>query len=127
MSTAASQGQRGLDLFLRPTAFWLWCLPGCAAIAAAVLEGNHRLSLTTTGIIWTLATLWIGVGCAWNALRCGRIHCIIHGTMLPLLALVGILNVMGVLAISWNIYWAAFGAILIAGFIPEILGKRHYI
>jgi hypothetical protein len=102
-------------------------MPGCIALVAAVLDGSHRLSLSATEIAWTLATLWIGAGCAWNARRCGRVHCLIDGALLPLLALVGLLNVMGVLALSSNIYWATFGAILVTGFLAEIVAKRYYI
>jgi hypothetical protein len=121
------QHQRSRDLFLQPAGLWLWCLPGCAAIGASVLEGSHRLSMTAVGVVWTIATLWIGIACAWNARRCGRLHCLVDGTLLPALAVIGALNVVGILPMSWNIYWAVFGAVLVAGFISEILRKSHYI
>jgi hypothetical protein len=30
-----------------------------------------------------------------------------------------------VIAISWNLYWAAFMVILVASFVPEVLGRRY--
>ncbi len=124
---ADHEQQRAHDLFLQSAGLWMWCLPGCAAIGAAVLASTHRLSMTGAEVVWTLATLWIGVGCAWNARRCGRVHCVIDGILFPVLGAVGLLNILGVLPMSWNLYWAAFGAILVAGFVPEVIGKRYYI
>jgi len=83
--------------------------------------------MTVAGVVWTIATLWIGIACAWNARRCGRLHCFVDGTLLPALAVIGLLNVVGVLAMSWNIYWAVFGGVLVTGFVAEIIGKRYYI
>jgi len=45
--------------------------------------------------------------------------------LLPTLALVGALNVADVIAISWNPYWAAFMVIIVASFVPEVLGRRY--
>jgi hypothetical protein len=113
------------DRLLGPSALWLWCVPGCIAIAASILVGDHTLSLTAAGVLWTAATLWIGLGCAWNAYACGRVHCFVDGALLPLLAILGVLNVAGVIAISWNLYWGVFAVIVVAGFVPEVLGKTY--
>lgn len=113
------------DRLLGPSAFWLWCIPGCVAISASILEGDHSLSLTAAGVLWTAATLWIGLGCLWNARTCGRVHCVVDGALLPLLAIVGALNVATVIGISWNLYWAIFVIIVVASFVPECLGKRY--
>ena len=77
------------------------------------------------GVLWTAATLWIGLGCVWNALACGRVHCFVDGVLLPVLAIVGALNVATVIAISWNLYWAAFIVIIVASFVPEVLVRRY--
>jgi hypothetical protein len=95
------------------------------AIGASILEGDHTVSLTAAGVLWTAATLWIGLGCAWNARVCGRVHCFVDGVLLPVLAIVGALNVASVIAISWNLYWAAFIVIIVASFVPEVLGRRY--
>jgi hypothetical protein len=124
-STSRQQLRRPSDRLLGPSAFWLWCVPGCIAIAASILQGDRTLSLRASGIIWTAATLWIGLGCAWNARACGRVHCFVDGVLLPVLAIVGVLNVVNAISISWNLYWAAFGIIVVVSFIPEVFGKKY--
>jgi hypothetical protein len=125
MARSDLQLRKTSDRLLGPSAFWLWCVPGCVAIGASILLGDHTLSLTAAGVLWTAATLWIGLGCAWNAHACGRVHCFVDGVLLPVLALVGALNVVTVIAISWNLYWAAFMVIVVASFVPEVLGRRY--
>jgi hypothetical protein len=125
MARSDQQLRKTSDRLLGPSAFWLWCVPGCVAIGASILEGDHTVSLTAAGVLWTAATLWIGLGCAWNARACGRVHCYVDGVLLPVLALVGALNVAAVIAISWNLYWAAFMVIIVASFVPEVLGRRY--
>jgi hypothetical protein len=124
-STSDQQVRHSADRLLGPSAFWLWCVPGCIAIAASILQGDHSLSLTATGILWTASTLWIGLGCAWNARVCGRTHCFVDGALLPLLAIVGALNVANVVTISWNLYWALFVLIVLSSFVPEAVGKKY--
>jgi hypothetical protein len=126
MGSASDQQLRGAsDRLLGPSVFWLWCVPGCVAIGTSILEGDHTLSLTAAGVLWTAATFWIGLGCAWNARACGRVHCFVDGALLPVLAVVGALNVANVIAISWNLYWAMFVVIVVASFIPELFGKKY--
>lgn len=125
MARSDQQFSKTSDRLLGPSAFWLWCVPGCVAIGASILEGDHAISLTAAGAMWTVATLWIGLGCAWNARAYGRVHCLVTGVLLPALALVGALNVATVIAISWNLYWAAFTVIVVSSFAPEVLGRRY--
>jgi hypothetical protein len=113
------------DLARTPSIVWLWGLPLAMVITASVLNGIHILSLTGAGILWTVATAWIGVGCAINARHCGRVHCRIDGVLFPLLSLVGLLNVLGIVSFNWNIYWAAFLVILAASFVPEVFWKKY--
>ena len=124
-SASDQQLRRASDRLLGPAAFWLWCVPGCVAIGTSILEGDRTLSLGAAGVLWTAATLWIGLGCAWNARACGRVHCFVDGGLLPVLAVVGALNVANVIAISWNFYWAMFVIIVVASFIPELFGKKY--
>jgi hypothetical protein len=126
MARSDQQLRKASDRLLGPSAFWLWCVPGCVAIGTSILEGDHTVSLTAAGALRTAATLWIGLGCAWNARACGRVHCFVDGALLPVLALVGALNVATVIAISWNLYWAAFMVIIVASFVPEVLGRRYF-
>jgi hypothetical protein len=43
----------------------------------------------------------------------------------PLLAVIGLLNILGIVTFSWNVHWVAFFVILIASFVPEVLWKRY--
>jgi hypothetical protein len=113
------------DLLRTHSWLWLWCVPACAAIGASLLQARDVLSVPATGALWAAATLWIGLGCAVNARRCGRVHCLIDGVLFPLLAVSGLLNVLGIVTFSWNAYWAAFFVILLVSFIPEIVWKKY--
>jgi len=113
------------DLARTPSIIWLWGAPVTMIIVASVLNGIGILSLTGAGVLWTLATAWIGAGCVINARHCGRVHCRIDGVLFPLLSVVGLLNVVGVLRLNWNVYWAIFVLMLAASFVPEFIWKRY--
>lgn len=113
------------DLAHTPSILWLWCAPAALAIVASVLSNNHVLSLTVAGALWTAATAWIGVGCIINARHCGRVHCAIDGVMYPLLSVVGVLNVLGIVTVNWNVYWTVFFAILGASFLAELVWRKY--
>jgi hypothetical protein len=81
---------------------------------------------TQSDILWITATSWIAGGCLVNARRSSRVHCIIVGYLFPLLALSGIMNLIGIFSFSWNVYWAVFLAILIASFLTEYLWRPYY-
>ncbi len=113
------------DLAHTPSVLWLWCAPAVIAIGASFLVNNHAVSLSVAGALWTIATAWIGIGCVINARHCGRVHCAIDGVLFPLLSLCGLLNIVGVLAFSWNLYWAIFFVILGVSFAPELFGRKY--
>jgi len=113
------------DLARTPSIIWLWGAPLAMVITASVLSGIHILSLTDAGILWTLATAWIGIGCVINARHCGRVHCRIDGVLFPILSLVGLLNIVGIVSLDWNLYWAIFLVILAASFVPEVFWKKY--
>jgi hypothetical protein len=46
----------------------VWKLPAAVLVASALLE----LSARAPGVVWALAFATMGLGCARNALRCGR-------------------------------------------------------
>jgi len=125
MARSDQQLRNTSDRLLGPSASWLWCVPGCVCDWYIDPRGGPHRILTAAGVLWTAATLWIGLGCAWNARACGRVHCFVDSVLLPTLALVGALNVADVIAISWNPYWAAFMVIIVASFVPEVLGRRY--
>lgn len=117
-------GARG-DLARTPSIIWLWGLPAAIVVTASILNGTNLLALTGAGILWTLATAWIGIGCVINARHCGRVHCRIDGILFPLLSVIGLLNVLGILSLNWNLYWAIFLVILAASFVPEVVWKKY--
>jgi hypothetical protein len=127
MPDAAADRQIGEqeDLARTPSIIWLWGAPLAMVITASVLNGIHVLSLTGAGILWTLGTGWIGIGCVINARHCGRVHCRIDGVLFPILSLVGLLNVVGIVGLNWNAYWAIFLVILVASFVPEVFWKKY--
>lgn len=104
---------------------WLWCVPACVALGASLLRARGVLSLPVAGALWAAATLWIGLGCTLNARRCGRVHCIIDGALLPALAAIGLLNVLGIVTFSWSVYWGAFFVVLVVSFISEVVWKKY--
>jgi hypothetical protein len=62
------------DLSRSPASALLWW--GLPLIAGML---TNVLPVATTGVaaVWTVALVWMGVGCGLNALRCGRLHCYI--------------------------------------------------
>lgn len=121
----SSSPPKSQDLVCTPAALWIWCLPiGLVLFASSVWNG-HQLPATITGVILTMATAWMGVACFLNGRRCGRTHCKIDGILLPLLSLVGIVNLLGITAFGWNIYSDAFWIILLISLVPEFFGRRY--
>jgi hypothetical protein len=76
-------------------------------------------SATEAGLFWTLSVAWIGIGCFINARFCGRVHCMIDGILFPALSVVGILNVLSVISISWSVFWITFFVMLLGSFVFE--------
>jgi len=113
------------DLARTPSIIWLWGAPSAMVITASVLNGINILSLTGAGVLWTIATAWMGVGCAINARHCGRVHCRIDGVLFPLLSLTGLINILGIVSFNWNLYWAIFVVILGASFVTEVFWKKY--
>lgn len=113
------------DIAHTPSIVWLWGAPVAMVLTASVLNGIQILSLTGAGILWTIATAWMGIGCVINGRQCGRVHCRIDGVLLPLVSVIGLLDVVGIVSLNWNLYWAIVLAILAASFVPEILWKKY--
>jgi len=103
----------------------LWGVPAALVVGAGIAYGESVLSLTARGVVWVVAVAWAGVGCLMNARSCGRVHCRIDGILFPLLSIVGALNVLSVISFDWNLFWLAFGVILVGSFVPEWTGKKY--
>jgi hypothetical protein len=108
-----------------PWVYLLWGVPFALTIATSSVFSTNLISLTVAGALWTFSVGWFGVGCLINARSCGRVHCIIDGIAFPLLAAVGILNVVSVVSFSWNLFLGVFIVVLVASFVPEFIWKRY--
>jgi hypothetical protein len=97
----------------------LWGAPISVILAGSVLLGLNRVDLTDAGVLWVLGTVWLGATCLLNARRCGRTHCWIAGVALPVVAVVGVLNLVGALALPWNAYLALVWLSILAAFVIE--------
>jgi len=53
----------------------VWKLPVAVLVASAIFE----LAAPARGVLWGLAFGTMGLGCARNARRCGRLHCSFTG------------------------------------------------
>ncbi|MGH7722655.1 MAG: hypothetical protein ACRENL_07465 [Candidatus Dormibacteria bacterium] len=102
----------------------LWVLPIVILNAANALYNGHHISFALQGVIQTACTLWIGTACFANGRRCGRVHCRIDGILLPLLSVVGIVNVLNVISFNWSVYGDAFNAIVVLSFVAEYVDNR---
>jgi hypothetical protein len=113
------------DLVRTPAALLIWGLPLAVILFASGVWHGQQLPTTLTGVVLTLATVWVGVACYVNGRGCGRTHCKIDGILLPLLSLVGALNLLGVTAFGWSLYSTAFWLILFLSFVPECFGLKY--
>jgi hypothetical protein len=116
---------RPRDLVPTLAFLWIWCLPAGLIIAAFAAWRAHVISAGVAGPLLTAGTVWIAVGCAVNARRCRRTHCVIDAILLPLLGLAGLLNIFHVISLSWNAYVNALWIIVVASFIPECCGLTY--
>lgn len=126
MSSGNISPSRQQQDLVRSLAFlWIWCAPAGLIFFALAAWHAHVLSAAVAGPLLTIGTAWIGAGCYVNARRCGRTHCTIDAILLPLLSLIGVLNIAGVTSFSWNSYANALLIIVVISFVPECFGVRY--
>lgn len=113
------------DLVRTSSFLWIWGLPAALVFFANAARHAHWLSFVAAGLLMTFSVAWIGIACYINGRRCGRAHCVIDGYLLPLLAVLGVLNVAGVTAISWQSYLNIFALIVVLSFVPECFGAKY--
>lgn len=119
------QPSHGRNLEAPPWCYLLWGVPALLVFVSFGLRSASVISLTDAGIVWVVAVAWAGLGCLLNGRSCGRVHCRIDGIGFHALAIVGALNIFGLVSFDWNWYWLAFIIILIASFVPEIVWKKY--
>jgi hypothetical protein len=108
-----------------PWVYLMWGVPFAVVVATSASFSANLISLTVAGALWTFSVGWFGVGCYINGRSCGRVHCKIDGVAFPVLAVVGVLNVLSVVSLSWNLFLGVFIIVLIASFVPEFVWKKY--
>ena len=91
----------------------------------AYINGKS-LPILYGGSLGAVSILLLGASCVRNALRCGRLHCVVLGIAYPILAglLVGI--AIGYVPLSINVFWfLIYFPITVIAFIPEFIGKKY--
>jgi hypothetical protein len=116
---------RRKDLARGRSLLTLWGIPVAVLVVTLRLNAAGVISQTLAAALFSASVLWIAVGCLVNARRCGRVHCIIVGTLFPILSIFGIADTFGIISLNWNYFWAAFFAILITGFSTEYLWRPY--
>ncbi len=115
----------GRDLFGRCPAFWLlWGVPLAIVLALNFIP----LPMPWAVSILAFCLAWMGTGCAINARRCRRRHCVLAspvlflGAVLTLLTGFRILD-LGAFGVSY-VLWGTFAAVLLS-FVPERLWGKY--
>jgi len=74
--------------------------------------------------IYVLFFFVIGGLCLYNFHTCGRIHCQITGWGFIGVGIIALLQVLGIISISWNVIWIIFLVVLVVGYGYEFLQKE---
>ena len=78
-----------------------------------------RLSFEETCLLLVSGTGRFRGTCLLNAVRRGRTHCWLNGTLLPALAVVGVLNVRTEASVEWSTYTSLLWVVVLLSFIVE--------
>jgi hypothetical protein len=95
LSCASVESVKSRDWLRQPLSIILWW---GVPLGLGISTNFRRLSLADTAFTWAVALAWMGTGCALNALRCRRRHCMISGPVLWLGAIATGLVALGVLS-----------------------------
>jgi hypothetical protein len=98
-------------------------------IAVLVASGLFALTNAWRTAIWAIALITMGVGCVYNALRCGRVHCYATGPFFLLMAGVAILYGLGVVSLGPR-GWNTIGLVTLVGgvafyYLPELFFGKY--
>ena len=85
-----------------------WGLPSSALAGSLLVESPVR------NWIWVASLLWMGAACMANARRCGRTHCYFTAPLFSVMALVALLDSLGLLILAPRA-WAWLGLGLVIG------------
>ena len=121
IAIGATPPRRSSDI-ARGVRGWLLWLPPIAVLGvASYLGSSGAISREWEGILLVLGTACFGGLCLTNALRCGRLHCWIDGTALPVLAGAGVLILAGSVSLGWSTFLSLLWGIVLLCFVAECL------
>lgn len=97
----------------------IWGPPLALVLFAEFASPIFHLMFATTGILAVAGTFWFGIACLTNAVRCGRTHCWVDGSLMPILAVGGLLNLRNLVHFPWNSFFGIWYLIIVVGFLSE--------
>jgi hypothetical protein len=110
------------DRFATIAIYWL-------PIAVLIASGFFGISNAWRSAIWAVALIAMGVGCVFNALRCGRVHCYATGPFFLLIAAVAVLYGLGIAPLGPR-GWNTIALVTLVGgvalyYLPELFFGRY--
>ncbi len=121
----SSQPSKRRDFESPPWCYLLWGAPAALAVVTSATYQASAISTMEAGALWTLSVAAIGVGCFINGLSYGRVHCMIDGILFPALSIVGLLNTLSLVSISWSLFWFVFLVMLLGSFMFEWSWRKY--
>lgn len=115
----AQERRPARDLARGLAGYGLWALPIGELVAASALGGASVISRFQEGVLLLAGTLAFGGLCLSNAVRCNRTHCWIDGTLLPVLAAAGAVQLAGLVEFGWGLYVQVLWGIVGLSFLVE--------
>ncbi len=120
MQTDGAGGSQDLlsDRFATIAIYWL-------PIVVLVVSGFFAVGNVWRSAIWAVALITMGVGCVFNALRCGRVHCYATGPFFLLMAAVAVLYGLGIAPLGAR-GWNAITLVTVIGGIALYYLPEHF-
>jgi hypothetical protein len=115
---ASSEACAERDWAARRVGLVLWRLPIVVLLLGAGLGSPWH------AVLWTLSFGVMGTACVVNAVRCGRLHCVMTGPLFLAAAVASALREAGFASPSWTTLAVAVVAGVLAAHVPEwVRGK----
>jgi len=111
-------GMKKMDIFSGCTGFLV-----VFVLVAAFILADKFTNEIYSNYLWMVFFFIIGAHCLWNYYSCGRAHCLITGWGFLGVGVIALLQVLGVIGISWRAIWIIFIVVLVVGFGYEFVHK----